>query len=264
MFLLTTKTAFWRIDMFRLLKALPVVLGIVAIVALGVFAASCGSGGNALVRVVNAIPDNSESLDVDVNGTKDFPSVAFDTVYPTPTTPASYTPVPSGSVSIEAFIAGQTTNPIVAPTTTSLSASTQYTVLLGGFPGSSPSAYLLPDNNTVPTTGNVNIRVIDGSAVAGSNGIDVVIYQTGTNPPPVSQAQVVGLPLGQASSYLSLTYESNYSIQVYQHGNGNPLFNFGFAQGGSSSAGPVTTLVILDNPAGTAIYPTPIVLSDLN
>ena len=179
--------------MFRLLKALPLTL---AIAALSIVAISCGSSGQARVRVVNAIPDASANLDININGTKDFTNVAFDSVYPTQTTPASYVSVPSGSDTIEAFNTGTTTSPVVNSTTASLSGSTQYTVLLGNYLNKSPQAYLITDNNTAPTTGNVEIRVIDGSALANaeSTGIDVYIYQTGLQPP--GTPQIYDLPLG--------------------------------------------------------------------
>jgi len=261
MFLLT-KTASWRINMFRLWKALPLTL---AVAALSSVATSCGSG-SARVRVVNAIPDNGSqgaiALDIDINGTKDFPSVQFDTVYPTQTTPASYVSVPSGSDTIIAYDAGTTTNPVVNSNTASLGGSTQYTMLLGGFSAHSPQPYLITDTNTVPTAGNLEIRVINGSAVSAQyGGIDVYVYQNGLQPP--TTPQISGLNLGQGSSYLSLTYESNYCIDFYLHGTGTKYTGC-FAQGGSSTAGQITTLVIVDLPGGGAISPTPLEMVDLN
>jgi Domain of unknown function (DUF4397) len=242
--------------MFRLLKILPLLL---AFIALSIFS-SCGSSHGAQVRVVNAIPDAAANLDININGTKDFPNVAFDTVYPTQTTPASYVSVPSGSVTIEAFNTGTTSNPVVNSTTASLSGSTQYTLLLAGFLNNSPQAFPITDNNTAPSTGDVKIRIIDGSAVFGANGIDVAIYQTGLTPP--SSPQIMGLSLGQASDYQSLTFESSYTIEVFRHGNGTGLFTFtpptGFV------TGEIMTMVIVDAPGGGTYSPTPLVMTDLN
>jgi Domain of unknown function (DUF4397) len=248
--------------MFRLLKALPLTL---AVAALSIIAIGCGSGSSAKVRVVNAIPDASANLDININGTKDFTNVQFDAVYPTQTTPASYVSVPSGSDTIEAFNTGTTSSPVVAPTTASLSGSTQYTVLLGNYLNKSPQAYLMTDNNTVPTTGNVEIRVINGSALANaeSTGIDVFIYQTGLQPP--GTPQISALPLGSASSYQSLTWESSYHIDVYITNIPAKQLSFDLPQGGSSgTAGQITTLVIMDNPGGASIDPFPLVMVDLN
>src|SRR5216684_343745 len=127
MFLPTTKTAFLENNMFRFLKALPVTL---ALAALSIFAASCGSGSQSQIRVVNAIPDvpNNTPLDIDVNGTKVVTALAFGGISPSTTPPATYTKVKAGSDTITAFVNGTTTNP-VNNGTTSLSGSSQYTVV---------------------------------------------------------------------------------------------------------------------------------------
>jgi Domain of unknown function (DUF4397) len=250
-------------QMFRLSKALPLVL---ALATLGIFAAGCGNGGNAQVRVVNAIDaSNNLPLDIDINGTKDFPSVGTGAVYPTIATPAAYVSVPSGNITIQAYDAGTTTNGIFGNGVTgSLSGSTQYTMLLGGFLSTSPNAYIIPDNNTVPTQGNLEIRIINGSALsAASNGISAAIYQAGQSVP---SPQVTNLGLGQASSYEVLPFEQGqeYFIQVYLAGSQTPLFNYGFTPGGSSTAGSITTFVIIDNENGSAISGEPIYMQDLN
>jgi hypothetical protein len=249
--------------MLRLLKVLPVVL---VLITFSIFNASCGSSGNAHVRVVNAIDaTNPPTLDIEINGSKDFTAVAFDTVNPSPTTPASYVSTPSGSVTIQAFDTGTTTNPIFGSGVTgSLSGSTEYTLLLGGFLSTSPNAYLISDNNTVPTSGNLEVRIINGSALsAASGGISASIYQAGHAPP---SPQVTGLGLGQGSGYEVLPFEQGqeYFVDVFLSGNPTRLFTFGFTPGGSSTAGSITTLVIVDTPGGGSIDPTPIYLQDLN
>ena len=67
-------------NMFRLLKALPLTL---ALAALSLFAASCGSSNQSQIRVVHAIPDGP-ALDINVNTTKVFTNIAFGGVQPTP------------------------------------------------------------------------------------------------------------------------------------------------------------------------------------
>jgi Domain of unknown function (DUF4397) len=240
--------------MSRLLKILPLTL---ALAALSIFASSCGSG-TSQVRVINSIPQ-SPDLDVDINGTKYFPSVETGFVYPTPTTPVSYISVPAGGDTIEAFDAGTTSDAVVPSQSISLGGSTQYTVVLGGFITNNPQAYLITDDNTVPATGYVNIRVIDGSATAGNNGIDAILYPQGTTP---GSKQVTGLVLGQASAYLPLTFEEGgYCIEVFNTGNDTPLFNYcTFAQ----STGSITTLVIVDNDqTGIGISAQPLVYLDV-
>lgn len=255
--------------MLRLLKALPLML---AIAALSIVTISCTTSNQTRVRVVNAIPNNGGNggiaLDVYFNGTKDFTGVTFPGVYPTQTTPASYTSVPSGKDTIQAYDANTSTSPIFGEGVTATLGSNQYTVLLGGLVDVS-TAYLITDNNTAPTVGNVEIRVINGSAYSSTyNGIDAIIYQTDTTPPNPPNFTFTGLQLGQATSYLPLTWEPSYSIEVFLHGTDTPLFTFPVSQSGSStSAGQITTLVIMDENNGSGdvgISPNPLVMIDLN
>jgi hypothetical protein len=250
--------------MSRFLKVLSLVL---ALVSLGILAMSCGSGGNAQVRVINAIDQTSElSLDVYINGTKYFPSVPSDggaaSVYPTPTTPASYVSVPSGNHSVQAFDAGQTTNPVIS-TAQSLNGSSQYTMLLAGSSSGNPIpvATFFGDNNTVPADGDMEVRVINASTYSASTGgIAYAIYQQGSTPPGATT-----LAFEQASSYLSFPFEAGvpYFIQISLPGGSNQ-FTTTFTPGGTATAGSVTTIVIMDNQGGGSINSIPLVLQDLN
>ena len=250
--------------MVRRLKILSLML---VLVACGILIMSCGSGGNAQMRVVNAIDSNSSnSLDVYVNGSKDFNSVAFDSVYPTQTTPAAYVSVPSGSDTIQAYAEGTTTSGIFSGNgdTTSVSGSTQYTLLMSGSLSTGPSIYLITDNNTAPSAGNMEVRVINGAAsTSSSGGISVSFYQNGQTPPSPT---AVGF--GQSSGYITLPFESgvNYNMEVFQEGNLTPLFTYNFPIGGSTTAGQgqITTLVVVDSPGGNFIGEIPLMMVDLN
>lgn len=258
--------------MFRLLKALPLML---AIAALSIITASCGSN-QAQVRIVNAIPDASANLDVYINSTEIAPNLAFagnslagDGVYPTPTTPASYVQVPSGSDTITAYATGSTTNPISNTPSAKLNASDQYTVLLAGFLQNGPQAYVIQDNNTAPNTStgqnNVEFRIIDGSANTPSSGFDVCIYQTNSSSLPTTPT-ISGLLFGQSSGYVTLTYESSYTVLVTTSGsscNGNPYINQNYGQN-NEPGGEITTLVIVDNQNGQGVNATPVAMYDLN
>jgi len=163
--------------MFRLLKALPIML---AIAALSLIATGCGSN-QAHIRVVNAIP--SSDLDVDFNSTKVVSSISFGNVQPT-TPPAQYLSVASGTVGIQAYVAGSTTSPIFGanPITSPLGGSNDYTVVLyGTLSGTNnATAFVVQDNNTTPTTGYVEFRVINASyTTAGS--VDVYLIPPNTN-----------------------------------------------------------------------------------
>ena len=85
--------------MFRLLKALPAAL---ALAALGIFAASCGSSGSVQIRFVNAIQDTAQygtAFDVNINGAKKFSAVAFQGFQP----PSGYTTVAAGGTQSKGF-----------------------------------------------------------------------------------------------------------------------------------------------------------------
>ena len=258
----------------RLLKALPLML---AIAALSLVTTGCGTSGSS-VRVVNAIPNvggnGGIALDVYFNGTKDFTGVTFRSVYPAPTTPASYTSVPSGKDTIQAYDANTTTSPIFGEGWTGTLGSDHYTMLLGGEVGNTsypPTVYLIPDNNynTAPTEGTVEIRVINGSTYSAPyGGISGIIFQTDTTPPTPPPFTITGLQLGQSTGYLPFTWESSYSIELFLDGTETPLFSpIEIPQSGSStSGGQITTVVIVDynNSGNIEISQYPLVLVDLN
>jgi hypothetical protein len=236
--------------MFRWLKALALTL---SLAALSIFA-GCGSGNNAKIRVVHALSD-ANALDVDVNGTKYFTDITFDQAQPTP---PAYTSVPSGSVTITAFGTG-TTSPTILTSTGSFSSSAEYTVVLDGFTANA-TAVTIPDNNTVPTTGDVEFRVINASP-SGPNSVDVYILP---NPSPGDDgvsANITALANQQASSYLPLNYTANgYNVIVTVSGNKTPIVN----QNYTVATGTITTLVLLDNQGGgNGMSDIPLVLNDL-
>jgi len=244
--------------MFRLLKALLLTL---ALTALSFFATSCGSSSQSQVRVVHAISDGP-ALDINVNTTKVFTDIAFGGVQPTP---PAYTKVASGRVTLEAFDTG-TTTPVINSTNATLGGSSQYTVLLtgllNGMGANAPTFYTIPDNNAAPTSGNVNIRIIDGSANTPQGGFDVYIVPQNANIQSLTP-QISGLLLGQGSSYQSLNITGNvYEVIVTQHGNQQtPYIN----QNYTIPTGAIRTFVIVDNTGGVGgINGFPLELNDLN
>jgi hypothetical protein len=243
-------------NMFRLLKALPLML---AFAALSIFATSCGSTSQSQARVVHAISDGP-ALDINVNTTKVFTNIAFGGVQPTP---PAYTKVASGSDTLQAVDTG-TTTVVIANTNASLSGSSHYTLLLTGFlngiGANAPTFNLITDNNTAPTAGNVEVRIIDGSANTPQGGFDVYIVPPGTNIGGVTP-QVSGLLVGQASSYQSLNISGNvYEVVVTPHGNQTPDIN----QNYTIVTGAIRTFVIVDTQGGGGINAFPIELNDLN
>jgi hypothetical protein len=253
MILPTTKNCLLENNMFRLLKALPLTL---ALAALSIFATSCGSSSQSQVRVVQAISDETTGLDINVNTTKVFTNIGFQGVQPTP---PAYTKVASGSDTLEAVDTG-TTTAVIANTSASLSGSSQYTVVMAGFLNgtgvTAPTFYLMTDNNSAPTSGNVEFRIIDASANTPTGGFDVYIVQ---DPNQLGTAAVSGLTLGQASSYQSVAV-GTWFVVVTPHGNQIPDISQSYAL----TAGMIRTLVIVDNTNGGGISQIPLELNDLN
>ena len=241
--------------MLRLLKVLPAAL---ALVLLGLFAMSCGSGNSAQVRVVNVISDGP-AVDVEVNTVKSFTDVAVGSVQPQP---PAYTGVTSGNDTVAVLDTGTTTQ--IFSNTASLNGGTQYTMLLGGFLNGSgnnaPTAYVITDNNTAPVTGNVEFRIINGSPSAPGGAVDVYIIPPDTGIGGLTP-QVSSLELGQASAYISMNYSSTgYSVIVTPAGNQTIYINQVYTPPTNS----IRTLVLEDVSGGGFLSQFPLVLNDLN
>jgi hypothetical protein len=209
---------------------------------------------------VNAIPDGPVAgLDVDINGTKVFTAVTFGDVQPTP---PAYSSVKGGSAAVQAFVSGQTTNPVVQGTGT-LNGGSQYTVLLNGFEANNDPILFITDNNTAPTSGNIEFRIINGSPSTPGSGVDVYIVPPGTNINGVTP-QISGLAFGQASSYVTLSFATaGYSLIVTPNGNQTPYINQTYIFG-TSSSGAIRTFVVVDNQNGGSVADHPLELDDLN
>lgn len=252
--------------MLRWLKVLPLTLTLGAFSFLSL---SCTSSHSSQVRVLNAIPDGQE-VDVEVNGTKEFSELSFGNIQPSQ---PGYTNVPSGSDTFQAVLTGTTTT---APpdSTLTLSGSTQYLVILTGFNNDTqgtdaPAAVPFTDNNTAPTSGNLEFRIINASPSSPQGGVDIYIEPnpfngdlTGLNP----QISALGYP--QASSYQSVTVNSQgsgFAVLVTAAGNKTALINQTYNPTNSGTTGEtITTIVLVDVTGGGQMSEVPIELSDLN
>jgi hypothetical protein len=235
--------------MFRLLKALSLTL---ALASLSFFTASCGSSSSAQIRVVHAISDG-QALDVELNGTKIFTDMPFDSFQPS----SGYTKVASGSDTILALDTGTTTQ--VLSSSASLGGSAQYTVVLSGFQANA-SAALITDTNTAPASGNIAFRIIDAS-LAGPGTVDAYIVPPGTDITNVTP-QISALSSNtQASAYVPIAFATGgYAVIVTANGNKTPIINQTYIP----PTGSIRTLVLLDIQGGGAISQFPLELSDLN
>ncbi len=253
--------------MSRLLKALPLTL---ALAALTIFAAGCGSSAPAQVRFVHAIQD-ANPLDIDVSGTnitstQEFTDLSFLGVQPNQ---PGYTSIPSGSDTVEGFLTGTTTE--VFSDSVSWGAGAQYTVIATGFSqtgtnGSNVVILSIPENVPAPPAGDVEFRVIHASP-SGPGTVDVYI-ELNPNSGPELPITIQGLAYTQASNYMSFSFNPNNdptppgdTVYGTASGSAKPIISEGLSP---SSAGAVRTLVLTDVQDGNSMNPSFLELSDVN
>jgi len=157
---------------------------------------------------------------------------------------SSYTSVASGSRTVEI----QANSATLFNQTLSV-ASGNNTVLATN---SGPTIFT--DHKTTPSSGNIQIRVINASTSLGM--ADIYVVTPGVDISTVNPT-FSGLAYQSASSYATVAAGS-YQIEFAQAGSKNVLINNNAI---SFSAGQIRTVVALDNPSGGF---TTAVLSDLN
>jgi len=239
-----------------------------AVVVIGIFAASCGSG-NAQYRVVNAIANTTQEFDpngfaIYMNGGSIWTSVCFPCSEPSSNN--KYQSVSGGSDTLEVFRnsdAGQTGAQPLVSSSLSLGGGTQYTVVLAGNSTATGATYplaeqLITDNNPIPTSGDAGIRVIDASLNLPS--VDIYVLPTGTacSPCPSAGKIASGLQYPQSagtgnisSGYQNVGVPTNPTVVVWVTGAGNasdPIFNHSY----TLTAGNNYTLVLADSSGGTS------------
>lgn len=205
--------------------------------------ASCGGGGNARLRLMNASPDVG-SVAVVVDGKTLSSGVVFGTS-------SSYASVSSGSLDLQIDPAS-TTTPLIDESV-NLASGSDSTVLLANF-ATSPSAIVLQDDNSAPTTGNAKLRIIH--AAPSLTPADVYIAPDGTDINSVAPV-ISSMGFETASGYESLA-AGTYRVWFTAPGQ-----KFVFIDSGavSLSAGQVRTLVGLNDASGTY---SSTVLADVN
>jgi hypothetical protein len=201
---------------------------------------SCGSSHTRL-RFANMTPDEP-SLDLLVDSSK-VSSVNFGTA-------SGYLSITSGSRNLQIEPSGTTT--VLVNQTSSFTSGTDSTMLSLNF-ASSISPIILTDDNSSPGSGNVNIRIVNGSPVLGTG--DVYVVPSGTDINTVSPT-VTNLAFGAASTYLSIAAGA-YEILFTYPGQKNTYIDTGVL---SLTAGQIRTVVGLN----TSTSSTAAVLSDLN
>jgi hypothetical protein len=252
--------------MLRWSKALPLTLALatLALATLTLFV-GCTSGNTVQARFVNAISD-AGSLDIDIDGTKEFSSIGFSQA-----SASTYAGIPSGTDAIEGFAAGGTTVAFQSQNV-SLNSGSQYTLVAAGLITGNVNILHPVDNNTQPAVNTVSFRVINASPFGpggGGGAVDVyilanpVIGNVSSNPVTVSN-----LAYGATSGYVNQTDNSSsqggYTMYVTLAGNPTPTFSFALGNVGDSTEGALCTLVLTDQQNGSAISSIPVKLDDLN
>jgi len=230
------------------MRILPLIL---VLGAFAIFAGGCGTDHTQL-RFVHASP-NAPNVDVQI----DNKSFATDIPYEGFAPSSGYTTFNSGNRNIQVFTTGTTSNPLIN-SNMSLSGGKQYSVLASGLL-SGIAAVLLTDNNTQPSSGNFNLRVVHDSPSAAGH-LDIYVVSPGTDITNVTPS-ASGLAFQQASGYFSMTAGS---VELIATVTGDGSKTRVIDQTYSLTAGQIRTLVLLDVPGSGFLSPTPLELADLN
>ena len=220
--------------MIRLRKPAPlsIVLGALSAIT---FTTGCGSSSTQ-VRLMNAM-DGQTSINMVVDNSTLGTGVAFGAA-------SSYASVGSGSHTLEI----QANSATLFNQTLSIPSGNN-TVLATN---SGPTIFA--DNKTTPSSGNIQIRVINASTSLGTT--DVYVVAPGTDISTVNPNSSA-LAYQSASAYATLAAGS-YQVEFAPAGSKNVVIN---SNALSFSAGQIRTVVALDNPTGGF---TTAVLADLN
>jgi hypothetical protein len=249
--------------MFRLLKILPLAL---ALAALSIFVASCGSNGSSQIRFVHAIQD-APALDIYDNGNLLFSDISFLGVLPSQ---PGYSSVKSGSNTIQGFLTGSKTSQVFS-NSAGFGSGTQYTLIATGFSqtgvnGSNVLLLSITDNNTAPPSGDVSFRVIHASP-SGPGLVDVYV-ELNPSSGPLQPVTFPGIAYTQASNYASISFNPNndptppgYTVYVTPAGSLTPIFSEAIYP---NSEGSIRTLVLTDVQDGTAMQQSFLELPDAN
>jgi len=219
-----------------------------AVVLLGAAILTVGcttSSSKPKLRLFNGTLDEP-SLDLLVDSASTATGVAYGNA-------SSYVSVTAGSRNLQAEVTGTST--IIASATESVTSGDYYTFMTLNCSTCGTSPVFFTDDNTLPPSGDFNLRIINASPGLGAQ--DVYVNQSSG---PTGTPYASSLGLGSASGYDSLALGT---WNVYFTSPGGTFVN---ANGTVtvSSTGSVRTLVVFNAPAGSGSPFSTTVLSDLN
>jgi hypothetical protein len=165
---------------------------------------SNNASSNTQLRVLQASPDETTTLNVLLDGSTIFSNLTLNT-------PSSYSSVNSGSRHLQVEPSNSNT-PAIDETVT-FDSSTNYTLITANF-ATSLTPIFLTDNHSAPASGDFQLRLVNAAPSAGA--IDIYVVSPGTPagsvPPTVSN-----LLFTSATSYQMLT-AGTYDIIFTQAG----------------------------------------------
>ena len=216
----------------RLWISLCLITGLAGLV---LFAASCGGNSNKTqIRLMDAIVTYPD-LNMLIDGNTVASSIAYGTA-------SSYSSVSSGTRHIQIEPSGSS-SPII-DVNQGLNSGTATTALAYLNPSNGIAFSPLSDNNSAPTSGNFNIRIINASPIAGS--ADVYVVPAGANIDGLNPNFSGLQDNGTATTYLSLT-AGTYDVIFTQAGTKN---QYAESLQISFTAGQVRTAVLLNGSGG--------------
>ena len=202
----------------------------------------CGSTTDK-ARVMNASPGES-AITATIGGTSVASSLDYGTA-------SGYVSVSSGSVTLS--VEQSSTSNSILNEKISLTSNDTYTILIANY-STGVAAVTLTDNNSAPSSGQFNLRIVQASPSLGA--ADVYVVSPGTSLSSVG-ASVTDLSFESASTYLPLS-AGTYEIYFTPTGQKTASIDSGAL---SFSSGQVRTIVGLNGSNGGY---TTAVLDDLN
>ena len=216
----------------------------VFLVCAAVLAVSCGGSGSTRIRMVNAVPDQT-NLALLIDGTSVAGNVAYGTS-------SGYMKVSSGSRHVQIEPSGATN--VIIDQNLTIPSGTDTTIIAENFSTNPSSALVLTDDNSAPSSGDFKLRIVN---VAPSLGpVDVYVVAPGTDLNTVS-ATVSNLAFGSSSGYQSLSAGA-YEIELTNAGEKFPVIDTGSQ---TFAGGQVRTFVGLNAQSGGF---TDSILQDVN